>query len=546
MSTQRSLSPRFFAVLGLLSLSLGAFAQSDSLYLSMVWKGGKVGLVNPAGEFVLPCEYDDIDPEIRSGLFAVNVGSLYDEETDTYHPGLWGFVTLNGQAVTEIAYDAVGAFHEGWAMVRKDYQSNWINAKGEYLLPKWGRQGGDFSEGLAPVKPDSIQQWGYLDRQGKIVIEPRFDRAGHFQEGIALVSENDQLGYLQRNGQYLVEPAYTQVQAFVGDYAVVGGFNPLYEEERQGLINRKGEWVLEMDYVEITQDHAWGGTYAVKNAANEDFPLRGLYSYEKGILTPAVFMQRGGASQEGIVLGIGQLLQTGMHENWTEEQIYAITDKFYRQVLGADKARQAQLLESDFWQALLEDSDPMNYGVMYRLGLMGKEGNWIVEPAYNELSLTSEGLLIVGKMDEYGGSMQGLMDQQGHYLIEPQYRGLNEDVPGIFAARSMAGFWGLLDQNGTELAPFQYEEITYLGEGYFHGLINYEEAGELFKPGETPLRLPDDCRLSYDSELVQGRLVVMDINYDQYGLLDTDGNWILRPEYQAIDVFRPVFVPPLK
>ena len=43
----------------------------------------------------------------------------------------------------------------------------------------------DFREGFANVKKDG--KWGYIDKKGKVVIEPQFDDASDFSEGFVKV-----------------------------------------------------------------------------------------------------------------------------------------------------------------------------------------------------------------------------------------------------------------------------------------------------------------------------------------------------------------------
>jgi hypothetical protein len=49
-----------------------------------------------------------------------------------------------------------------------------------------------FSQGLARVKIDG--KWGYIDKTGKLVIQPQFDEADAFSEGLALIRQNTNLG----------------------------------------------------------------------------------------------------------------------------------------------------------------------------------------------------------------------------------------------------------------------------------------------------------------------------------------------------------------
>jgi len=47
---------------------------------------------------------------------------------------------------------------------------------------------------------------GYIDKTGKIVAEPKFDRAYSFSEGLASVWIGDKKGYIDKTGKYVWEP----------------------------------------------------------------------------------------------------------------------------------------------------------------------------------------------------------------------------------------------------------------------------------------------------------------------------------------------------
>lgn len=52
----------------------------------------------------------------------------------------------------------------------------------------------NFFEELAPVKIDN--KWGYINKNGNFVIQPQFNSAGTFSEGLAWIdSEKD--GYIR-------------------------------------------------------------------------------------------------------------------------------------------------------------------------------------------------------------------------------------------------------------------------------------------------------------------------------------------------------------
>ena len=57
-----------------------------------------------------------------------------------------------------------------------------------------------FADGLAAVRigDENTGKWGYIDKQGKMVVNPQFDSAEPFAEGLAAVRNGDKWGYISR------------------------------------------------------------------------------------------------------------------------------------------------------------------------------------------------------------------------------------------------------------------------------------------------------------------------------------------------------------
>ena len=65
--------------------------------------------------------------------------------------------------------------------------------------------GGDEGPRLYPVVRGG--KWGYIDRKGFYVIEPRFDEAKEFDGGLARVKVGTKIGYIDKAGRYVWNPA---------------------------------------------------------------------------------------------------------------------------------------------------------------------------------------------------------------------------------------------------------------------------------------------------------------------------------------------------
>jgi len=85
----------------------------------------------------------------------------------------------------------------------------------------------DFSEGLAPVRIGAL--WAFIDKAGSMAIPPRFDDAEPFHSGLSRVRVHGLYGYADRTGIVVVDPKYKYAEDFSEGFAVVGdGFDYWY------------------------------------------------------------------------------------------------------------------------------------------------------------------------------------------------------------------------------------------------------------------------------------------------------------------------------
>jgi len=49
-------------------------------------------------------------------------------------------------------------------------------------------------------------RWGFVDKNGKYVINPQFDEANSFADGLARVKVSRKTGYVDENGRYIWNP----------------------------------------------------------------------------------------------------------------------------------------------------------------------------------------------------------------------------------------------------------------------------------------------------------------------------------------------------
>ena len=70
-----------------------------------------------------------------------------------------------------------------------------------------------------PIEENDL--WGYIDQEGNVVIEPKFEGASDFSEGLALFKINGLWGYLDQRFDICIESRFQEAQRFSEGLAAV-------------------------------------------------------------------------------------------------------------------------------------------------------------------------------------------------------------------------------------------------------------------------------------------------------------------------------------
>lgn len=178
----------------------------------------------------------------------LRIATRYSIERDEFGTKLsgagWSYIDGKGNVVTE-PRDAPKVppeteFHDGLARFNRNGKTGFVDKAGKIVLePQWERAG-DFSEGVAAVRQNGKE--GYIDKTGTVVIEPRWELAGEFHEGFAGVKENGKWGYIDRTGKVVLPVEWNNSGIFFGGLAVV------YRNGKGGLIDKTGKVVLPVEW----------------------------------------------------------------------------------------------------------------------------------------------------------------------------------------------------------------------------------------------------------------------------------------------------------
>ena len=202
--------------------------------MARVKKEHKWGFINTKGEKVIEYKFDDAC-NFSKGLAEVQINNK------TYKVNINGdFIVLDeNKNRIEISrdFDCVSNFKEHLALAVKYDKYGFVNIEGKEIIECKFDEANDFNEGLASVKRDG--KWGFINIRGEQVIECKFDDVGRFSEGLARVKKDRKWGFINTRGEQVIEYKFDNAWSFSEGlaYVEIGG--------AYGYINTSGEVIIE-------------------------------------------------------------------------------------------------------------------------------------------------------------------------------------------------------------------------------------------------------------------------------------------------------------
>jgi hypothetical protein len=137
-------------------------------------------------------------------------------------------------------------------------------------LENQARKAGDT---LIPTCRFEGARCGYIDRDGKTVIAPRFDWVGRFVDGRAIVGSAGRHGAIDASGRLVIRAAYDAMSSFDGGLAQV------LVGDRLGVVDQDGQWIVPAQHGRIVRISDNAFLVAEPPYTKASGPLRPLGDY---------------------------------------------------------------------------------------------------------------------------------------------------------------------------------------------------------------------------------------------------------------------------
>lgn len=147
-----------------------------------------------------------------------NVTSYTDEKAAVYDNG-WKIVDLSGKVINDKKFEDIKLFPNGnycyedvmIASAKDGYKI--YNAEGKALSKKSVKDADVYLGGYIAFQNED-GEWGYMNKKGEVMIQPRFKEAKSFSNGLAAVSNGQAWGYINEQGEVVVDFQYLDAQYF--------------------------------------------------------------------------------------------------------------------------------------------------------------------------------------------------------------------------------------------------------------------------------------------------------------------------------------------
>jgi hypothetical protein len=304
-------------------------------------------------------------------------------------------------------------------------------------------------------------KWGYMDKAGKVVIQPQYDNAWDFSEGLAAVEVNQLRGYIDPANTMVIKPAYAMSRPFVEGLAGVcvdaGRFGSMMD------LRAGGRWI----FIDKTGKQAFPTHPDRPLSFVDDFHegearvkfVFGGHPREttvntKGVMRPG-FPRKAGRFSEGLVAfpkdssSLGFVDKDGKHVmeiNLDDagdfcDGLAPVKVKGQKKWTFIDKTGKTAF-PGEFDDARNFAAGLASVSAGGKWGCVDKTGKTVIEPKYDFVAPLSEGLARV-----ILGAKHGFIDASGKVVIEPKFDVAWEFSKGL-ARVEADGKTGYIDKTG--------------------------------------------------------------------------------------------------
>lgn len=318
-------------------------------------------------------------------------------------------------------------------------------------------------EPLFPIRIDG--EYGYMNRKGEVVIEPQYELAYAFEEGIGMArTKHSGYVYLNTKGEVIWQD-HDDIDSHWGGHFddglhVIGTYRG--GEHLRAYINRKGETVIQFFFNKADQfqegfaavcvhdprikdgEDIWSGTEEEKRRRRW-----GFINTKGELITPFQYTE-----VYGFMDGMAAVSKGESTGGWFNDVKYGFIDTTGKLVIPIEY----DLYGIGFHEGLV------GVNIDGKTGYLNKKGEIAIEPQFDGGSHFSEGLAHVGVPGD-SLSLVGFIDKTGELVIPPRFKSALDFKEGRACVKDTNDLYGMIDRQGNWVIPPKFEGLIFYSEG---------------------------------------------------------------------------------
>jgi len=289
-----------------------------------------------------------------------------------------------------------------------------------------------------PVKSKK-GKWGYQNINGNWVIQPKFDDAWEYHNGLASASVHNKYGLINTNGEWVVAPEYDAISSDNNGYYIAS------VEENEYVIDEKGKvWIKAK-----TNDISW-------NLFSEGLLM--VNDYSKGLF------------------GFKDV-----NNNWIIKPGYMFSADFSEGLASVSIDGKKRLFINKKGETVLSLADEIDYAgsfngglaparVNKKYGYINTKGAFVIQPQFDGASEFSEGYapVFIGEKCVFINNRAEIQTNLKTYEDALKF----DNGYALVRENGKAGY---IDKTGGVVIPIRYDVVFYLNKGFCRVLLNKKE-----------------------------------------------------------------------
>ncbi len=376
----------------------------------------KVGVISISNDIIIPFSESINEIKIENGLI------LYKQKNG------WGAYSKTGNIICEPIYDHIIAISDDLIKVGKNGEEYHSYESGEYDSDGEWHTYTDYSS-------SSIIEWGLINYKGKEVL-PLIYRSisEEVVDGKIEIRSAKYVGYTDIAGNILIEPRYEKVGNFNNGYAIVSKSSYYYYEDymRRRYKNAYERFgVIDSSFIEVFP--------CVFHEIKYDANL-GMFVTEKGYKT------KGGKFLIDIN---GKKIYINSKytycKDFNNNAAVAIVETENNIKCGLIDVEGKDILPPIFQEMTVVDDNSYKFKLNGKFGLVDSHGIILAGNKYIEIGEFISGIARVIVIAGHENTKNyGLIDKTGKEILPPFNQYISEPY-GVFISIKVDGKWGILD-----------------------------------------------------------------------------------------------------